>query len=370
MQIVALAVLLDPVGEVAQAPVLVLGHLAAMLGDHAGVGVGQGLGLLRREVLPRDEGMLVRPHNGLLLLEIDRVQPMRNGAVRARHRLSRRPRRGRGDPGLRIGAHYTKKACARQARLTGPGETLSPAGLFPLAGCRSSTDDDRLHLPGAGLAGRRHGPRAVDRRAGRPAGLRAGRRGARRGADPAGLRGARGAPAADRECPAGAARDLARRAARARGAQRAAARGAVRLRRRPFARRVLGARRRAQPDDRGCRPAGAAARPRDAGRGAGGRGRDGRDPGAGAGRGRGGRGGGERHRRVRRRQRQRARPGRGQRRARRGRAGGRARPGEGRPAQHAARGQRAVPLPAAGAGRRRAARRRWPGSRCGRRRCR
>ena len=69
-----------------------------------------------------------------------------------------------------------------------------------------------------------------------------------------------------------------------------------------------------------------------------------------------GRAGGERDRRVRPRQRQRARPGRGQRQPGRGRARGGSGQGAGRAPQRAVAGQRAVPLPPAGAGRRGGAR--------------
>src|SRR5690242_20554471 len=59
------AVLLHAIGEVAEAPILPLGHLAALLGDHGGKGIGQGLDLRRRDILARNEHVLVKRHGRL-----------------------------------------------------------------------------------------------------------------------------------------------------------------------------------------------------------------------------------------------------------------------------------------------------------------
>ncbi len=57
--VVSLAVLLDAIGEVAKAPVLDLGHPAALLFEQVLQGVVEGFGLLRRDVLPRDDDVFV-----------------------------------------------------------------------------------------------------------------------------------------------------------------------------------------------------------------------------------------------------------------------------------------------------------------------
>src|SRR5262249_43561221 len=62
--VVPLAVLLDAVGDVAQAPMLLLGDLAAELGDQGREGIGQRIGLGGRDVLTRDEHVLVERHAG------------------------------------------------------------------------------------------------------------------------------------------------------------------------------------------------------------------------------------------------------------------------------------------------------------------
>ena len=64
----ALAVLLDPEGERAQAPVFLLGDGAALGDDQFGELVGQGLHLRRRHVLARNEDVLVQCHSGSLWL--------------------------------------------------------------------------------------------------------------------------------------------------------------------------------------------------------------------------------------------------------------------------------------------------------------
>src|SRR5580704_7678418 len=61
-RIVALAVLLDPIGEVAKAPVLNLGDVSALGFDESFELLVQRLGLLRRNILPRDEHVLVIGH--------------------------------------------------------------------------------------------------------------------------------------------------------------------------------------------------------------------------------------------------------------------------------------------------------------------
>ena len=58
----ALAVLLDPVGERTQAPVFLLGDRAAQTGDQFGELVGECLHLRRRDVLTRNEDVFVKCH--------------------------------------------------------------------------------------------------------------------------------------------------------------------------------------------------------------------------------------------------------------------------------------------------------------------
>ena len=60
--VVALPVLLDPVGQAAQAPVFPLLDLAALGGEVAGDVVGDRLDLLLRDVVPRDEHGFVKRH--------------------------------------------------------------------------------------------------------------------------------------------------------------------------------------------------------------------------------------------------------------------------------------------------------------------
>jgi hypothetical protein len=66
--VVALAVLLDAVGDVAQAPIFALRDLPAMLGDERGELVGDCLDLRGGDVLPRDEHVLVERHRFSLWL--------------------------------------------------------------------------------------------------------------------------------------------------------------------------------------------------------------------------------------------------------------------------------------------------------------
>ncbi len=61
-RVVGLAVLLDAVRERLEPPVLVLGHLAAALGEDVGEVGGHFLDLLGRHVLPRQIDMLVEGH--------------------------------------------------------------------------------------------------------------------------------------------------------------------------------------------------------------------------------------------------------------------------------------------------------------------
>src|SRR4029079_1591083 len=68
--VVTLAVLLDAIGEGTQAPVLLLGDGATEPGDQVGELGGQGLHLRRRDVLTRNEDILIECHetNGSLWL--------------------------------------------------------------------------------------------------------------------------------------------------------------------------------------------------------------------------------------------------------------------------------------------------------------
>ena len=142
----ALAVLPHPVGQVAQAPVLVLGDLAAVLGDEPGIGLGQGLGLLRREILARNEGMLVAPHDRLATPRDstgDRHVRQRTRTQTARDTRVLAARRSRSadleDP--RTGRTIQKKRCTARARFH--------------RGAARPLGDLRLDRPGAGAKKRR-----------------------------------------------------------------------------------------------------------------------------------------------------------------------------------------------------------------------
>jgi len=60
--VVALAVLVHAIGEVAQAPILAFLYFAALLGNQLGKAVGQRLGLRAGNVLARDEHVFVKRH--------------------------------------------------------------------------------------------------------------------------------------------------------------------------------------------------------------------------------------------------------------------------------------------------------------------
>src|SRR5690348_51836 len=66
--VMALAVLLDAVGEVAQTPVFAFGDLATMLGDEIGEGLGQGFDLGGRNILTRNKDVFVERHPSSLWL--------------------------------------------------------------------------------------------------------------------------------------------------------------------------------------------------------------------------------------------------------------------------------------------------------------
>ena len=66
--VVTLAVFLDAIGEVAKAPVLDLGDVAAAFLDEDFQLIVEGFSLLRRDVLPRDHDVLVERHGFLLPL--------------------------------------------------------------------------------------------------------------------------------------------------------------------------------------------------------------------------------------------------------------------------------------------------------------
>ena len=146
------------------------------------------------------------------------------------------------------------------------------AALLDLLGF-SSNDPVRFRLSRSGLAVRRHA-----RRVGRPsrgaADARRGRGGARPRRRPPDPRRPEGAARPDDEHPAGDAGRRGRLLSRLAGRDE----GGARRRRRPFARRVHGARRRRRAELRGGAAAGALSRPGDAGSGAGRHRRDGGDP--------------------------------------------------------------------------------------------
>src|SRR6185437_9737061 len=60
--VVTLAVLLDAIGEVAQAPIFALGDLAALRSDDTREGIGQRLDLRGRDILARNEDVLIKRH--------------------------------------------------------------------------------------------------------------------------------------------------------------------------------------------------------------------------------------------------------------------------------------------------------------------
>ena len=64
----ALAVLFDAVGEVAQTPIFDLGDVPAALFDEGFQLFVQRFSLLRRDILPRDDHVLVESHDVLLPL--------------------------------------------------------------------------------------------------------------------------------------------------------------------------------------------------------------------------------------------------------------------------------------------------------------
>ncbi|MNC54514.1 hypothetical protein D3C75_1040000 [compost metagenome] len=66
----SLAVLLDPVGQVAQTPVLDLGDGTAAFFDQSLDGVVQRFGLLRRDILARHDRVLVKSHAVVSLVGI------------------------------------------------------------------------------------------------------------------------------------------------------------------------------------------------------------------------------------------------------------------------------------------------------------
>ena len=67
--VVTLAVLLDAVGEVAKTPVLDLGDNAAAFFDDRLDRIVEGFGLLRRDILPRNDDVLVERHVSFSLVE-------------------------------------------------------------------------------------------------------------------------------------------------------------------------------------------------------------------------------------------------------------------------------------------------------------
>ena len=121
--------------------------------------------------------------------------------------------------------------------------------------CRS-LDVGRVHLPGPGQPGGRHGPGARRALPRGPRGVRRGRRGAGQKLSALMWEGPEDRADADRERAAGADGGVARGDARARGRSRHRPRARRALRRRPFARRIFGARARPgasrSPMRRGC----------------------------------------------------------------------------------------------------------------------
>ena len=110
--VVALAVLLDAVGEVAQTPIFPLRHLAALLDDNRGKGLGQRFDLGGRGVLARDKDVLVERHSVLLPMAF-----LRSGAGgKSQHQPPGPSRSPKGRQGLRrnwprrSGALYTERA--------------------------------------------------------------------------------------------------------------------------------------------------------------------------------------------------------------------------------------------------------------------
>jgi len=59
---VALAVLADPIGQIPQTPGLALLHVATLVFDDGGEGVRQGVDLSGRQILTRNEHVLVERH--------------------------------------------------------------------------------------------------------------------------------------------------------------------------------------------------------------------------------------------------------------------------------------------------------------------
>ena len=123
--VMGLAVLLDPIGQVAQAPVLGLRHLTAAFLDDVGEALGQGRDLLGGDVLARQEHALVERHGLGLLLAVHAP-----GAHRLSGELPRPSRLGR--QGVAGAALYIKRR-GGQGRLTpAPGAVFLGPALPPL----------------------------------------------------------------------------------------------------------------------------------------------------------------------------------------------------------------------------------------------
>src|SRR5262249_21708589 len=124
--VVALAILLDAVGEGAQTPIFALLDLAAALADDAGESLRQALDLRRGDVLARNEYRLVQTHmrNSLWLLLI-----LRWSSSTAAARIEP------GGPGKEQGrALYTSRSPAQAARGRGRDARSSNFLSSPLVG--------------------------------------------------------------------------------------------------------------------------------------------------------------------------------------------------------------------------------------------
>src|SRR5262249_32941961 len=107
--VVALAVLLDAIGEVAQAPVLAADHLALVLLRYLGKGIRQSFRLRRGDVLARNEDSLVEGHDLSISLWMF--------TARSRPALRIWPPGPSRDPPGKEAAHYTRGLFGRK-RLT------------------------------------------------------------------------------------------------------------------------------------------------------------------------------------------------------------------------------------------------------------